>query len=174
VALPLLLRTDRRGRILAVEGGGELAGLFAPGGTLAPLVADSGATALFDFLLGLRRGGAALACDLPAAPATAAAAVHVAGVAAGETSWIAVARERAGLLAWCRTLVEGRERPLAPEPSPSARERLGVLLGEVPPAAGEVSAERGEAVARLERLLEEKDREIAALRDRLARLEAER
>jgi hypothetical protein len=168
--VPVVLRTDRRGRILAVvRGEGELARLAAPGGTLTPLIADAGAAPLLDFLLGLRRCAAGLALELPAAPATGGVELHFAGLAAGEASWIAVAAERADLLAWCRGVLAEAGRDLDPRPTGAALERLGGLVAEIGSQASG-AATRAVEVASLERMLAEKDREIAELRLELDRL----
>jgi hypothetical protein len=168
----LLLRTDRRGRVLAVAaGGGGLARSVAAGGTLAPLVADSGAAPLFDFLLALRRGGA-VAWDVPAAVATGAGLLHFAGATAGEASWIAAATSRRDLAAGWRKLAGGVDPPLEPRPPEEALRRVEALLAEAAGLEAEPAAGAGE-VARLERRLAEKERENAELRARLARLEAE-
>lgn len=166
--MAVLVRTDRRGRVLAAEGAGTPTLAIAPGGTLAPLVAEPGAAQLFDVLLGLRRSGAALAWEVPAAPSIGAAALHFAALAAGDAAWIAVAREREDLLAWCRRVVAEGARDLDPRPAPAVLERLGALLPALAPQAPAADAAAlAAAVERLERLVAEKDREIAELTARL-------
>jgi len=168
----LLLRTDRRGRVLAIAaGGGDLGRALAPGGTLVPLIADPGAAPLLDFLLALRRSGAAVAGEVPAAPAAGVAALSFAGVTAGAGCWIAAAGERGGLAAWCRGLLAGAAGDLDPPPDAEALERLAGLLAEAEGDRARPSTEEAGEVTRLQRLLAEKDREIAELQARLAQPE---
>lgn len=103
--LDLLLRTDSRGRLLAIEEASPaLRGPLRAGGTLAPLVAEGSAPALLDFLFGLRRTGAALAWDLTLSPTAARPEVeggtvlHLLGVETGEGSVVCGSSDRERLL----------------------------------------------------------------------------
>ena len=161
-AVQLLLRCDRRGRVLATLGGdAALLRLAAPGMTLAPLVADAGAAPLLDFLFTLRRAGAAVSGELAAADGR--RPLHLAGLVAGEGTLVAGDRDAARLARFCRSLLATPGLAGEPSPGPATLSELGRLLDEAGPEP------EGDEVESLRRTIAEQEEAIARLKAELAK-----
>ncbi len=154
----LLLRCDRRGKVLAVLAG---AAALAPGMTLALLVADAGAAPLLDFLLSLARSGGAVSGELAAAAGG--RPLFLAGVATGDGALVAGDRNAARLARFCRSLATAPAALGEPVPGPESLAEL-VRLVEAPQPESEE-----EEVEALQCRVAEQDKEITELRAELAR-----
>lgn len=103
-AARLVLLSDPRGAILEVHGSWREAAQVPVGETLASWVAHSGAGPALDFLLELRREGAAFGYPLPISGAPF-PALSFAGLMAGEYAWLVAAEGDRQLREACRELL---------------------------------------------------------------------